>query len=208
MIVSHAVNVGPRRRPSAHPPAAGRCRTYANPSHRLGSCAVPQRRWHLGPAAALSGRVTLSGRSPAPLPAQAPDPASRSSRPRTRERLALRPALAASPRPRGTSSSALRASRGRGLQGHERERDGLTRACRLSAQAPLDGNGLRVGPIQGVDGGCLGGIGNSDLDDTEIISFPWQAASTAMWVFDGEVGGTGTFVSAFGGYCLSACAPI
>ena len=78
----------------------------------------------------------------------------------------------------------------------------------LGAQAPLDGNGLRVGPIQGVDGGCLGGIGNSDLDDTEIISFPWQAASTAMWVFDGAVGGTGTFVSAFGGYCLSACAPI
>ena len=77
-----------------------------------------------------------------------------------------------------------------------------------SQPAPVDANGLSFGPIQGIDGVCLGSVGNSDSDDSEIIGFPWQASSTAIWSFDGAVGGTGAFMNTYGGFCLSACAPI
>ena len=48
-------------------------------------------------------------------------------------------------------------------------------------------------------------ISFSDVDDTEIIGFPFQGGSNSYWSFDAA---SGSFLNTFGGYCLSACQPI
>ena len=75
----------------------------------------------------------------------------------------------------------------------------------IESGAATDGNSRKTGPVQGVDGVVLGALGNSDRDDTEIIGFPYQGGSNALWSFDDA---TGSFMNTFGGFCLSACSPI
>ena len=75
----------------------------------------------------------------------------------------------------------------------------------IESLAATDGNGLACGPIEGAGGVVLGSIGNSDVDDTEIIGFPFQGGSNSYWSFDAA---SGSFLNTFGGYCLSACQPI
>ena len=73
--------------------------------------------------------------------------------------------------------------------------------------ATTDGNSLKSGPLQGVDGVVLGAKGNSDADDTEIIGFPYQGGSNDFWSFDASAGSS-SFLSTFGGYCLTFCSKI
>ena len=70
--------------------------------------------------------------------------------------------------------------------------------------ATTDGNSLKAGPLQGVDGVVLGAKGNSDADDTEIIGFPFQGGSNAYWSFDSSADSS-SFLNTFGGYCLTFC---
>ena len=69
---------------------------------------------------------------------------------------------------------------------------------RHESGATTDGNSLKSGPLQGVDGVVLGAKGNSDVDDTEIIGFSWQGGSNAYWSFDASAGSS-SFLSTFGG---------
>ena len=100
-------------------------------------------------------------------------------------------------------------------QGYPRARRVFLAACSSAdgqqfsheSGATTDGNSLKSGPLQGVDGVVLGAKGNSDADDTEIIGFPYQGGSNNYWSFDASAGSS-SFLSTFGGYCLTFCSKI